>query len=238
MNESIHPADDVRALVDRLLGSARSAATNDPTSRVMFYNAATRSFGEAWTAANPGTWLFPLSQPAIDPGPSFIYHVCRALATQLSLPVKQVLITGKAAAALFWAAPDAAAQDSPNVVGPLPKNSLAVDFGSTIAMFASAPATITLLGDSIAADGTYDGTLYKGVDFISTISLTLGGYCLASDQPVTRNPDGTAVTTGNIWQADPNGDFVNKYPAPGGGQTQPFPLAPVASASASERRIV
>jgi hypothetical protein len=222
--DRIESSDALRAYGDRVLQTARrGVAASDAPSQVMFYNADTIAFAHAWGTANPNGYIFELAKPSIDPSTKFIYYICMRL-QQLGTPVSLLLISGKAAPALFYAGPDTVVEDSLDVVGPLPANTTAADFGSTLVFLCASGMTVILLGDSIAAEGTYGGTVYAGVDFISTISATASGYCLASDQPVTRNADGTAVTVGNIWQSDSNGDHVNKYPAAGGGQTQPFPL--------------
>lgn len=189
-------------------------------TQVLFYHEAARDFGFAWQGGDPeNRWLFPVQTE----GPRFVYYVLKRLQDQ-GKAAGAVLFATKGAGALFYATEDTADPNSEGVVGMLPQDTQAFDFGSTVNSFAPQART-TILSDQTAAENVFEGTTYQGTELVGLLSIYIDGSVLASDQAVSCQADGTAVTTGNIWEGDPvTGQATIRYPAPGGGQTQPFPL--------------
>lgn len=219
--EAVEEAE--RALAEQREGRAPSDLERlDSTSptQVLFYHEAARDFSFAWQAKDAvNRWLFPVT----NEGARFVYYILKRLQDQ-GKQAGAVLFATKGAGALFYVTFDTADQNSEGVVGMLPKDTQAFDFGSTVNSFAPQAKT-TLLSNQTAAENLYDGTTYLGTELVGLLATYVDGSVLASDQPVTCQADGTAVTTGNIWEGDPaTSEATIKYPAPGGGQTQPFPL--------------
>lgn len=202
------------------LSEERAALDSTRPTQVLFYHDAARDFGFAWQALDAANrWLFPVQ----NEGPRFVYYILKRLQDQ-GRAAGALLFATKGAGALFYATLDSADQNSEGVVGMLPKDTQAFDFGSTVNSFAPQAKT-TILSDQTAAENLFEGTTYQGTELVGLLATYVDGSVLASDQPVTCQADGTAVTTGNIWEGDPlTSQATIKYPAPGGGQTQPFPL--------------
>jgi hypothetical protein len=193
-------------------------------TQVLFYDpAAARDFGFAWQAKDAANrWLFPVQQ--FEDGPvRFVYYILKRLQDQ-GKQAGTVLFATNGLGALFSVAPGPVQPTSKDAVGLLPGNVQPFDFGTTVAAFAPKAQT-TMLSSSVAADNTYQGTTYKGSELVGLLAIYIDGATLGSDAAVAWQADGSAVTTGNIWQGDPlTGEATIKYPAPGGGNTQPFPL--------------
>jgi hypothetical protein len=198
----------------------RAALDSTSPTQVLFYHETARDFGFAWQALDAvNRWLFPVQ----NEGARFVYYILKRLQDQ-GKQAGIVLFATQGAGALFYVTFDTADQNSEGVVGMLPKDTQVFDFGTTVNSFAPQAKT-TILSNQTAAENVYDGTTYQGTELVGLLATYVDGSVLASDQPVTCQADGTAVTTGNIWEGDPaTSQATIKYPAPGGGQTQPFPL--------------
>lgn len=223
--ESLFSPDQERSFAEIYERITRGRRALDATipSQVMFYNPENYPCAFEWASvAGTNRWIFPFQTS----GPSFIYYVCKRQ-EDIGMPALQLLLAGKGAGALFYAAPDDSPENSKLVVGQLPLNTLPADFGLTTSRFMNPGPTYTLLSDLTAGDITFEGTVYKGADLMVMLASVAPGVVRASDADVTCNADGTASTTGNIWRCDPTGDPFIEFPAPGNGASQPFPLAPV-----------
>jgi hypothetical protein len=212
---------EVRFLVEE---QARlyDSATADTVRQVMFYSAAYEPFAVAWqTGAASGRWAFRFSMDADVTFVNFTLEIMQ----DTGRPAQHVLIATKGGGAFFYGAPDDAPVNDKTVVGLIPNTRLPTRFANSVATFAPG-APFTLLSDSGAADTVVDQETYKGTEMMSQISAVLGQPMLASDQPVVRGADGVATTVGNIYQAKADGSCAIKYPAPGGGLPQIFPLTP------------
>lgn len=215
-------ADEERSFAAVFERAARGRGRTTRPSQLMFYHPAAYRFAFAWASvADTNRWIIPVEPP----GPRFFYYNAKRL-QDLGMPALQVLVATKGAGALFYAAPDDAAQNSSAVVGELPLDTTPADFGSTIARFTEPGPTITILSNSTAGDIEFGGRTYKGTDLMVMLAAVMPGVVRATDGDVTLNPDGTAVTAGNIWRCDPAGDPYIEFPAPGEGQMQPYPLGP------------
>lgn len=229
--ETFGLADALRDRVERRLAErlgddvARSRDGQSP-SQVMFYDPAHQTFAFRWAEGDPETrWIFPVESI----GPRFCYYVLKRL-QDLGVPANQILVDSRGQGALFYLTPDDVEITSDLVVGLLPGNTTPYDFGSTVNAFAPG-AVVTLLSDGTAGQTTYEETEYDGTQLVGQLPLYICGFAstcgctLASDAEVTVADDGTATTPGNIWAGDPaSGQATIAYPAPGEGQTQPFPL--------------
>lgn len=222
-DDSFGLSPETRAFAERALAeqhAQRAALDSTNPTQVLFYHEAARDFGFAWEEKDGANrWLFPVQ----NEGARFVYYILKRLQDQ-GRAAGVVLFATQGAGALFYVTFDTADQNSEGVVGLLPKDTQAFDFGSTVNTFAPQAKT-TILSNQTAAENLFDGTTYQGTELVGLLATYVDGTVLASDQPVTCQPDGTAVTTGNIWEGDPmTSEATIKYPAPGGGQTQPFPL--------------
>lgn len=216
LSQKLVSSEETRRRVEEHLRSrSRSrAADDDAITQVIFYDGLTLTFARTWQqGAADDRWAFEVTSD----GPRFIYYVCMRL-QQMGTPAAHVLITTRGAPAAFWVAPDGEPPYGSGVVGTASGNTMPTDFGVTLASFVASAATLTVLSDGVAAG---DG----GSDLLRPLSLTLGGYAVASDQAVSRRHDGTAETAGNIDAASPpNGTVTTERQ---GGAPQTFPLDPL-----------
>ncbi|MEM8962103.1 MAG: hypothetical protein AAGD38_11535 [Acidobacteriota bacterium] len=219
--------DEVTRRVETTLAERPSKADADPAkSAVLFYRHEHLAFAYAWAEGDEANrWIFP-----VEPlGPTFMYYVLKRL-QDIGLAARQILIDSKGQGALFYTTTEDVPITSDLVVGLLPGNTTAADFGSTVSTFAPG-AVLTLLADSVAGSTDYESTTYDGTDLIGLLASFICGFAstcgctLASDQAVTLVDDGTATTAGNIWGGDAaTGNASILYPAPGQGE-QSYPLA-------------
>jgi hypothetical protein len=197
-------------------------ADSEALRQVLFYSASSELFATTWQTAVPdGRWAFRFS---MDADVSFISFVLEIMQDS-GRPAQHVLIATKGGGAYFYGAPDDAVSSDKTVVGLLPDTRQPSRFANAVATFAPG-APFTLLSDSGAGNTVIGPDTYIGVDMMATIAAVLGQPMLASDEVVVRNADGTATTVGNIYEALADGTCTIKYPAPGGGQAQNFPLTP------------
>jgi hypothetical protein len=206
---------------ERQAGIRSRFAATTPV-QVLFYNAASKDFALAWVMADRANrWTFPVQQE----GPRFVYYLLKRLQDQ-NLQAGAVIFATAGAGALFYATPDTADMNTSGVVGLLPQNTPPGDFGNTVSSFAPG-AQLTLLSNATAASQVYQGQSYRGTELLGLLATYLSGSVRASDEAITCKPDGTANTTGNIWEGNPStGEATITSHAPRGGQTQPiFPSA-------------
>jgi hypothetical protein len=210
---------DVRKVVEEQISMH---AESDALRQVLFYSAAFEPFATTWQTAVPdGRWAFRFSMDADVTFVSFVLEIMQ----DSGRPAQQLLIATKGGGAYFYCAPDTAEMTDKTVVGLIPNTRQPAKFANAVAAFAPG-APFTLLSDSGAGNTVIGNETYLGVDMMATIAVLLGQPMLASDQVVVRQADGTATTVGNIYEALADGMCSIKYPAPGGGQAQNFPLTP------------
>ncbi len=208
---------DIRSLIR----SRAALSAEEVPQQVLFYSADYEPFAVTWqTGAADGRWAFRFS---MDADVTFINYVLEIM-QDTGRPANHLLIATKGGGAWFYGAPDSAPRNDKTTIGLIPNVRQPAKFANSVSTFAPG-APFTLLGDSGAGNTAIDGTTYIGVDMMSVIAVILAKPMLASDQPVVRLRDGVATTVGNIWQATADGDCHIKYPAPGAGHSQPFPLS-------------
>lgn len=183
---------------------------------VIFYGASARAFALKWSTAVDGRWAFPLA--GIDEG--YIAYVCMRMLT-MGNATDHILIASTGAAGWFGVGPDDAPVDAQNTVGIQPANRRPLAWAETVSAWVEPKTTLSVLCDSTGAG--------NGFTMLRSLAASLGAQALCSDGPVVRKADGTATTTGNIYLCLAGAEPFIKFPAPSGGNTQPFPLTPVSA---------